>query len=202
MPATTENTRKHVVFLNAPDCSLVVLQKDYLPDLFRAINNPALRRHFPNSLFPMYMETEEEWLKGLVKDKSRLVTGIVVEDELIGTMGLHAIDRTHRTAITGAMIWSQEHQGQHYGRKAKMVLLHHAFNYLNLRKVFSQVKGGNERSLRYSLACGYVEEAVIKDRFEVGGEYYDEIVLGITREQFAPKWQDFCNQHHWKVETA
>jgi len=52
----------------------------------------------------MYMETEEEWLKGLTKDKSRLVLGITVADELIGTMGLHAIDLVHRTAITGAMI--------------------------------------------------------------------------------------------------
>lgn len=107
-------------------------------------------------------------------------------------LSIFYINWQNRTAVTGAVIGEKNYWGKGYGTEAKMILLDYAFNTLNLRKITSSVKAFNKRSLAYSLHCGYVIEGRLRDQHFVGGRYWDDIILGLFKEQWLPHWQKFC----------
>jgi RimJ/RimL family protein N-acetyltransferase len=106
-------------------------------------------------------------------------------------MGIHRINWKDRTANTGAFIGEKQYWGKGYGTDAKMVLIDYAFNTLGLRKLSSHVYAFNERSIAYSKHCGYVEEGrLIRQRF-IEGEYHDEVILSLFKEQWLPYWDAY-----------
>jgi len=81
--------------------------------------------------------------------------------------------------------------GKGYGTDAKMTLLNHAFNVLNLRKIRSEVVDYNERSLSYSLRCGYQIEGRKKAEVFRHGEYRDIVQLAVFREEWLVLWERY-----------
>lgn len=96
-------------------------------------------------------------------------------------MSIGNINWKNRTALTGAMMFNEHYWGKGYGRKAKMVLLNHAFNRLNLELIESRALEFNTRSVSYSLACGYVQDAFLTGRHLIEGKRYGEYILSATR---------------------
>lgn len=76
-----------------------------------------------------------------------------------------------------------------------MVLLDHAFNRLNLELIESRALEFNTRSVRYSLACGYVQDAFLPGRHLIAGKRYGEYVLSVTRTTWEPLWEKFRIEH-------
>ncbi len=72
-----------------------------------------------------------------------------------------------------------------------MLLLEYAFRELNLRKIYSDVIGYNERSLAYAKKCGYVEEARLPNHFYRKGQYWDKVILVVYREEWEKLWKEF-----------
>jgi RimJ/RimL family protein N-acetyltransferase len=89
------------------------------------------------------------------------------------------------------MIGEKEYWGKGYGTEAKMLLLHYAFDTLNLRKICSSVISFNERSHKYSLKCGYKEEGRRKAQLFRDGKYWDEIQLAVFRKDWLLLWKKF-----------
>jgi RimJ/RimL family protein N-acetyltransferase len=106
-------------------------------------------------------------------------------------MGIHRINWIHRYATTGAFIGEKEYWGKGYGTDAKMHLLEYAFHTLNLHKMCSSVYAFNERSVKYSLRCGYKIEGTRKQHVFRNGQYWDLIELGLLYEDWKPIWEQF-----------
>ncbi len=162
-----------------------------VPTLTRWINDPELRR-FIKRPFPVTLHGEAEWIQNLVK---RSDTDVVLAMDLrgthIGMIAIHKINWKDRTAVTGAFIGEKRYWGKGYGTAAKMALLNYAFNTLDLRKLSSHVYAFNARSIAYSKHCGYVEEGrLVRQRF-IEGEYHDEVILGVFKEQWQPCWEAY-----------
>jgi len=166
--------------------------KSDLPSLVRWINDPEVTM-FLATYLPMSETDEEEWLANLGKRKSNNIVLAIetIEGVLIGSMGIHNIDWSSRTATTGALIGEKEYWGKGYGSEAKLLLLEYAFNTLGLRKIFSDVIAFNTRSIRYSEKCGYVIEARLKDCFFRRNKYWNKIILSVTRKTWLPVWKQF-----------
>ena len=159
------------------------------------INDPEVRQ-FVTRVFPATEGQEREWLESASKKtETDIVLVIEVKGEPIGTIGIHGINWKDRTATTGALIGEKDYWDKGYGTDAKMVLLDYAFNTLNLRKIMSRVKAFNKRSIAYSLHCGYTVEGRLRRQHFVGGRYWDEIILGLFKNQWLPCWQKYCNKH-------
>jgi RimJ/RimL family protein N-acetyltransferase len=177
---------KGVVFLRGKRVILRPLNKETdLPSILRWINDPETRQ-FIAAYLPSSLEAEEQWLDDLLKKKaSDIVLAIETLDGVfIGTMGIHQINWKDRVAVTGALIGEKEYWGKGYGTDAKMALLDYAFNTLNLHKLCSAVVAFNQRSLHYSLKCGYKIEGKRRRQFFKDGKYHDEIVLGVFRSEW------------------
>lgn len=175
-----------VVFLKGQKTTLRPLRKETdLDKCVRWFNDPDIL-HFVRRSFPMYYQEESEWFDNHHKKTNAIHLGIEIADSstLIGVMGLHDISWIDRTATTGACIGEKEYWGKGYGSDAKIALLRYAFLTLNLRKIYSNAFAFNQRSIAYSLKCGYEQEAVLKDDVYSEGEYHDLVILSITRDKF------------------
>lgn len=181
-----------VVFLQGKRVVLRPIDKDRdLAEFNRWINDPGVRQ-FMTGFRPITMAQEETWFDALSKRSDGITFSIeTLEGELIGNTGLHRIDWVPRVATTGTMIGDEQNRGKGYGTDAKMVLLDYAFNTLNLRKVCSQVIAFNGRSLAFNAKCGYQEEGRRKEQFFKDGQYYDEVMLAVFRENWLPLWMKY-----------
>ena len=195
MNHTTEEKLLPIVFLKGPRVTLRPLLREDIPLLMRYMNDPDVL-HFLGSNSPKMEADEMEWFDGLHKRKQTdIVLSVVADDHMIGVMGIHGMNWVHRFATTGAAIGDKAYWGRGYGSEAKILLLKFAFDTLNLRKICSNVIAFNERSLNYSLKCGYKEEGRRKDHFFRQGRYWDEIQLAIFREDWVPVWEKFAAKH-------
>lgn len=58
------------------------------------------------------------------------------------------------------------------------------FQYYNVRKVYTEVYGFNEDSIRYHCNAGFTEECRLKEYKFFDGKYWDVIYFSIMREAF------------------
>ena len=180
-----------VVFIEGKKVNLRPFTKDDVPMLTRWINDAYLRELLMTFL-PRTEKDEEEWFNKLGSDDKNIVFAIETKDSvLIGSMGVHRINWRDRICTTGAFIGEKENLDKGYGTDAKMFLLDYIFNTLNLRKVCSDVIAYNERSLQYSLHCGYQPEGTRRKHVFKNGEYHDLIELGLFREEWLPIWERY-----------
>ena len=184
-------TQQPVIFLKGKRVILRPLSENDVSQLTRWINDPQVRQFIKNSV-PLNESAERNWVQSLEKrSQTDIVLGIEVKGKLIGNIGLHRIDWKHRIATTGAIIGEKEYWGKGFGTDAKMALLNYAFNDLNLRKLVSHVYAFNERSLAYSLHCGYRVEGRLRRHRFVNGRYWDEIILGLFKSDWLPYWRKY-----------
>lgn len=186
---TQEN---RVVFLKGKKVNLRPVMKADLPLVTRWINDPDVW-HWLATNTPSSLEDEEVWLEGLRKKKDTNLVFVIetAEGRAIGVMGLHDIHAEDRTATTGSFIGEKECWDKQLGSEAKLLLLNYAFNTLNLRKICSGAFAFNERSIRYSLRCGYKEEGRLREHIFRDGKYHDKVLLAIFREDFVPVWEKY-----------
>ena len=180
-----------VVFLSGKMVNLRPFKRSEIPTLTRWINDPEVR-DFILGLFPWTEKQEEDWFNKLGSDERNIALCIETrEGQPIGSMGIHRIDWINRRATTGALIGEKEFWGKGFGTDAKMILLNYAFNTLNLHKICSDVVAFNERSLRYSLHCGYKVEGERRDHVWKRGQYWNMIELGLFKEDWLPIWERY-----------
>lgn len=179
------------VFIKGKNISLRPLHEDDLPLLTKWINDADTTQYLTIHL-PMSESDERAWLAGHANRKDTdIVLGIVADNKLIGTMGIHQIHWRDRTATTGAYIGEPQYRGKGIGTEAKMLLLNYAFNTLNLHRINSGAIEFNARSIRYNEKCGYVVEGRRRQNFYRNGRYYDEVLLGVLKEDWLPLWEKF-----------
>ena len=197
MTEVGETLQQKVAFLLGPR-SIVMrpVEKEDDMNSQRWINDPEVNVNL-NVFRPTTMSDQEEWRHNLLnKKQTDIVLVIEVDGTPIGNMGIHDINMQNGTATTGAIIGEKEYWGKGYGSDAKMILLDYAFNTLNLRKIYSTVIAFNERSLKYSLKCGYKEEGRRKLHHYKKGQYWDDIQLAVFKEDWLPLWEKFVKKHN------
>lgn len=127
--------------------SLAVMTESYVDQLVDIINTPEVIEGVM-TIPPVAREEELEWVKNLPKNKKNMHIFAVLAHEgegrrFIGTMGLHKIRWPEGSCTSGSLLGSLEMLGQGYGTEAKLLLLKHAFDVLNLTTVKSEVKAFN-----------------------------------------------------------
>lgn len=135
----------------------------------------------PQGYERLVADFEREWQKG---GRGDAVFGIEAEDRFIGLCQLSHINPTAHTAELGIAIGDTEYWGQGYGREAVMLLLHYAFQYRNLNRVWLWCHARNERGIRAYRACGFVEEGRLRQHVWSNGAYDDAVYMGILRDEW------------------
>lgn len=138
---------------------------------------------------PMNARREREWIESLYADDRDVVFGVVVKDgdRLIGTTGLHQIERIHRKAEFGICIGEAEYQDKGYGSEATVLMVKFGFDVLNLHRIALGVFGDNARARRVYEKAGFVREGVHRQAFFRNGRWHDGVRYAILREEWLAK---------------
>jgi RimJ/RimL family protein N-acetyltransferase len=108
----------------------------------------------------------------------------LADDKLIGQMGMY-LEPPHGDGFVWILIGEREYWGKGYGTDAMRVMLRYGFDELNLHRVSLRTFGFNGRAVRSYEKVGFVHEGKCRNALNRLGQRWDEIWMGITREEFA-----------------
>lgn len=136
--------------------------------------------------FPKTMTYETEWLKQDRSSHDDVTMALVVLDDgqHIGNGGLHRIDWHNRCATMGLVIGDKDAQNKGYGTEAETLLMEFGFQVLGLDRIQASVITNNPRSRKVAERVGFRYEGARRRRYFRDGEWFDEEVFGILREEW------------------
>ena len=163
---------------------LRAIERSDIPTFVRWFNDAEVR-HYLEMLMPMSQAQEERWFEAYLDRGDSHIFGIETLDGLlIGNVGLSEIDWQNRRAALGIVIGERKYWDNGYGTEAIMTLLRFVFENMNLHRVTLRVFEYNQRAVRCYEKCGFKLEGRLRQAHFHAGEYHDELVMGILRDEF------------------
>ncbi len=89
-----------------------------------------------------------------------------------------------RRASFGILIGDKAAWGKGYGSEATRLMLRHAFETLNLNRVWLHVYEYNQRGIRAYEKVGFRREGVLRQDTFRDGRYWDTIAMAVLREEW------------------
>jgi RimJ/RimL family protein N-acetyltransferase len=127
---------------------------------------------------------EAEKRPDLRNDDFNLAIESLAEKCMVGSIGTHLSDRRAGTFGCGLGI-GREFQRRGFGSEAVVLLLRYMFAERRFQKCNVGVYAYNTASLGLFAKLGFVEEGRRRRAEFMGGRYHDEVLLGVTVEEFA-----------------
>ena len=106
-----------------------------------------------------------------------------LESELIGGINIHSMDQKNGTFETGSRIY-RAYRGKGYGFEAKVLVLRYAFYEMRFQKYNIRCVDTNEPMIHHAERLGCQREGRIRRHIYMNGQYHDELIFGLTREEF------------------
>ncbi len=103
--------------------------------------------------------------------------------ELIGSINAHSCDPKNGTFKYGLGIF-RNHWRRGYGSEAIMILLQYYFHELRYQKATAHVYAFNNGSIQLHGSLGFQHEGRLRRMVYTQGQYFDEILFGMTKEEF------------------
>ncbi|RJQ23944.1 MAG: N-acetyltransferase [Nitrospiraceae bacterium] len=149
------------------------------------LNNQETTLFMGSGRFPMDDEDIKKYIAAFSKSKDGMILGIFLKKPArhIGNITLHMIDWRNSNAEIGVMIGDKKARGKGYATEAIHLVADHAFNKLNLHKLYTGMIKGNEASRRAFEKADFKIEGILKEHFYLNGEYLDCYRLGILRKE-------------------
>jgi RimJ/RimL family protein N-acetyltransferase len=119
------------------------------------------------------------------KDVDGLIVFAVdnIEGEYVGGLSFHSRDPKNGTFGFGVLI-HPEHRNKGYAADAVRILLRYCFWERRYHKCNSACVHTNEASIQMHRRLGFVEEGRRRESLFFNGQYHDDILFGLTREEF------------------
>ena len=104
----------------------------------------------------------------------------------VGGLSFHSRNRKNGTFGFGVNV-HRSHRGKGYAAEAVEILLRYAFHERRYQKCNSACVEGNGASIALHSKLGFVEEGRRRHQLYLNGRFCDEILFGLTREEFDAK---------------
>jgi ribosomal-protein-serine acetyltransferase len=111
-------------------------------------------------------------------DNDGFQTAIVCDGTIIGAVGYHAVNWSHRSTSIGYWL-GEQHQGEGTMTRAVCLLVDHALRTWNLNRVEVRVAPDNRRSRAIPERLGFREEGTLRQAERVGDRFLDSTVYGV-----------------------
>ena len=114
----------------------------------------------------------------------RIMFSIETTDRtLVGGINIHSMDLKNGTFETGSRIYRPFRQNG-YGFEAKILVLRYAFYELRFQKYNIRCLATNQAMVHHAQRLGCQAEGRIRRHIYTQGQYHDERIFGLTREEF------------------
>lgn len=122
-------------------------------------------------------------------EKDLVMLGIEFEGQLVGYVQLALIEDDERRAAAGVLVGEKSMWGRGIASTALRILLDYAFTVRNLERVYAEVYGFNQRSLRLMEHIGFQKEGVLRQHEIHNGARQDMHVFGMLKSEFYQKYE-------------
>jgi len=149
-------------------------------------NSAEVMRMFgadPGAILPLTLAASKAWVDRLAAHPHAWV--VEHDGRFLGEIRLNDLDRRDRRARLVIGFFDEKRLGQGLGREAIRLLLAHAFVALGLHRVSLRVVTYNERAIRCYRACGFKEEGLERQSAFVGGQWHDDVMMGVLAAEFS-----------------
>ena len=137
--------------------------------------------------FPRSPEGTRKWLEDLIarptNDDNRFFAIETLDRELVGAINSHSCHRVNATFSYGLSIF-RAHRRKGYARDAIRILLRYFFDEIGYQKVSAGVYDFNEASILLHEQLGFLREGLLRRNVYTAGNHHDEMVFGLTAEEF------------------
>jgi RimJ/RimL family protein N-acetyltransferase len=176
----------HNAFLIGTDIYLRAMERGDAPAFASYLNDPEVRRFLLLRPRPITLAEEEAYIAHITQSEHDVSLAIVLrqDNRLIGATSLHQIDFGNRHCSFGIMIGDPSEWGKGHGTEATRLIVGHAFETLNLNRVWLHVYEYNPRGIRAYEKVGFRREGVLRQDSYRDGRYWDTIVMGILRDEW------------------
>jgi len=134
-------------------------------------------------------DVDQAWFEEYLRRRGADVRCAILLDgerEPVGLVSLTGIDPVHRRAEFHLLIGRRDLHGRGIGTDATRLMLKHAFNDLNLHRVFLSVLAHNAAAIRVYEKAGFVREGTARESAYKRGRYEDMLQMAILAAEFAP----------------
>lgn len=168
------------VFCDGERITLRPIERDDAEFLQRAINDPDIRVPLGMS-HPENLQQIEEGFEEWVESDESINLLVCLDDEPIGDVTVMHVEWT-RSDIAYWLL--PEYHGNGYASEAVSLLLDYLFENFEKRGVHARAFEFNDASRGLLESLGFTQEGCFrKNRFR-RGEYVDEVVYGLLREEW------------------
>ena len=101
----------------------------------------------------------------------------------VGGISYHSRNRKNGTFAMGLSI-AEAHRRSGFAADAARILMRYAFHERRYQKCNSACVEGNEASVALHRSLGFQKEGRRRRVFYLDGRFYDDLLFGITREEF------------------
>jgi RimJ/RimL family protein N-acetyltransferase len=122
-------------------------------------------------------------------EKDLEMLGIEFEGQLVGYVQLFFIDEYERRAELGVLVGEKSLWGRGIASAALLIILDYAFTVRNLARVYAEVYGFNQRSLRLMERVGFQKEGILRQHEIHNGVRQDMHFFGILKPEFYQKYE-------------
>lgn len=130
-------------------------------------------------------ETEKLWFDSYMKSRNNNIRLAILDDDIfIGMVNLLNINTMNRSAEFSIQIGNNQKQAKGIGTESTKLVLEHAFNNLNLNKVYLTVLTKNQRAIKLYDRCGFKIEGTLREEIYKNGKYQDMYIMSILNKEF------------------
>ncbi len=151
------------------------------------VDSEAIRALNYGIELPRSRALAEEWaatFANFAKAEERIIFSIeTLAGEYAGNINIHSMELRHGAFQTGMRLF-RAFRGRGYALEAKRIVLRYAFHELRFQKYNLRCLETNAAIVRHAKRLGCREEGRVRRAFYTDGRYLDELLFGLTREEF------------------
>ncbi len=137
------------------------------------------------ALFCVSMEEERKIVERRLSsptDRDFIISDLE-NDKAIGWASLSRIDQRNAAAEVFIIIGETSEWGKGRGKEVTRMLVEHAFNVMNLHRIYLRVPEYNQRAIACFTACGFQKDGVLRDDHHHLGAYMSSHLMSALRSE-------------------
>ncbi|MGE0707697.1 MAG: GNAT family N-acetyltransferase [Planctomycetota bacterium] len=165
--------------------TLEPLGPEHAEGTLRALSDPDVAAGLGLSREPSLARTQE-WIAKAREDAAIVPFAILAAGEHVGNVVLDQLDRWIGQVRLSIYLGAAG-QGRGVGTRAVQLAVAHAFERLELNRVWLQVHVENEGARRCYLKAGFREEGLLREAFRLRGRLVNARLMAVLRRDPPPE---------------
>lgn len=169
------------------------LNKNNSTSYFKWFSDQKVTKYNDHGLVPMLSSDFESFFNAIENREIICAAIIYVDQDIdgnvdkrihIGNCSLQGINQINRSCEFSIIIGESDFWNKGYATRAMSVMLYHAFNHLNMHRVWSGTTEPNKGMQKIFEKLGFIKESIFREAKFLGGKYVDIYQYSMLKQEF------------------